>query len=150
MRARQADGGVVEDLHRGRRVLGFCEHGVHQDVARRFQHREHVIAHEQLTGLASPVFTEGALHAVHDRPMEVQADVAVVLSVFRIAQPLVHDAMTAHKGLAPVDHHQLTMVAVVEHSDVSQLPLVKEHHAAARVAHLAHDGLARVLRTFSV
>ncbi len=140
----------MEDLHGGRRVLGFREHRVHQDVAGRLQRREHVLAHEQLAGLAGPVLTEGALHAVHDRPMEVQADVGVVLSVFGIAQPLVHDAMTAHEGLAPVDHHQLPMVAVVEHSDVSQPPLVKERHPAARVPHLLHDGLARVLRAFRV
>src|SRR5262245_32322009 len=33
-----------------------------------------------------------------------------------------------------------------EHADVSQPPLVKEHHPATRVAHLLDDGFARVLR----
>ena len=148
--ARQADRRVVQDLHGRRRVLGLREHGVDRHVASRLELGEHAVAGEQLAGLTGPVLAEGALHAVHDGAVQPHAHVGIVLAVLRVSQPLVDDAVTADEGLAPIDDDHLAVVAVVQHADVDERPLVKQPDLAASLPHLAHGFLAGVSRAVRV
>jgi len=109
-----------------------------------------VLADEQLAGLARPVLAERRLHAVHDGPVQVQADVGEMLAVLRVAQPFVGDAMAADERFPAVDHGQLAVVAVVQHPDGVERSLVEELHLAAHFAHAREHVLVEGLRALRV
>ncbi|MBA3591356.1 hypothetical protein, partial [Methylibium sp.] len=83
--AREADRQVVEDLHRGRGALGLHAGDVNNDVARRLERSENVLAHEELAGLVDPVFAEVACSAFTTGPASRSPRSAVLEHPDRIA-----------------------------------------------------------------
>lgn len=145
---RHAEHGVMEDLHRGRGVLGLDPRHMYRHAPGRLEQGEDVAAHEELTRFVYPVFTEGRLHRVHHRSCEAHADVAEVIGVLRVAEPVVDDAVAADVGDAAIEDGDLAMVTPVEHAEVAWAPHVIPGDAAASLlqappcipAHLAAAG----------
>ena len=80
--------------------------------------RESGRSREQLAGVFDPVLRERGLDRVHDGPADPHGEIAHVLLVLGVAEPGVDDAVTSNQGDAAVEHHELAMVALVEHPDV--------------------------------
>ncbi len=73
------------------------------------------------------------------------AEIAHVLAVLGVAEPAVDDAVAADQGDPAVEHHELAMIAVVEHADVAQLPRVVQRELAAGLAQAALGVVAHLL-----
>src|SRR5581483_2263820 len=143
--SRHAQHEVMQDLHRRRRARGLGACDVHGDVARALEAREDALADEELARLLDPVLAEARLCRVHDRAAQAHREVAEVVAILRLAQPLVLDAVAAYEGDAAVDHHELAMVALVLQAEVAQAPRMEELELAARGDQLARRRLAHLV-----
>src|SRR3954464_11684206 len=78
-------------------------------------------------------------------PRQPHREVAEVLAVLCLPQPLVLDAVPADEGDAAVDHHQLAMVALVLQPEVAQAPWMEELELAAGGDQFARRRLAHLV-----
>jgi len=148
--ARDGQAKMVQDLHRGRRAFGFEAGDVDFDAADTLELGKGVPADEQLTGTLGPVLAEHGLHRMHGGTAKPHAEIAHVLAVLRVAEPLVDDAMAAHQGDAAVEHDELAMVAVVENADVAPVPRMVQLELAARGFEPLLDVAASLLAAFAI
>jgi hypothetical protein len=93
---------------------------------------EHVVPGEELARLLHPVLAEHGLDRVDSRAFHPHADIAPVIAIFAVAEPAVDDAMAGDERGAPVNHHDLAMVPLIDDADVGERTRMEEYEPAAR------------------
>jgi hypothetical protein len=123
---------------------------VRADVAHRLELGEEVRAARHLPRLLDPVLREGRLQLRHDRPFHPRADVAEVLLVLRLPQPVVGEAMSAHVRDAPVDDEDLAVIAIVDQAEVGDQDRVVPAHLRAGFLQQLESLLSELLAAAAV
>ena len=76
---------------------------------------------------------------MHDGSADPHGEIAHVLFVLGVAEPGVDDAVTPDQGDAAVEHHELAMIALVQHADVASSARMVQLEFAAGGGQLALD-----------
>src|SRR5688500_3266570 len=95
---------------------------MHLDLTRGLELGKAFLSREDFTALFEPVLAEAGLHSVHDRSLDPSGNVAEMLLVFGIAEPVIGNAVASDISDAPVNDDDFPMIAIVHTADVPEPP----------------------------